>query len=188
MALLVALFAFYACVVVCRSRVRVRTLRTLRFLLSFFLFWWVVASLTSGVAFWEVVLSASNWSPHERKEIVCEVYIVASFGFVEPMVLILVCGIFYRKLSKSVAAAPRGSTPPPVGKRRRRKARPPAPLRCKMAGLDPGSGCYLGEKDGALASPALCLWHRAGCDTHSGTRPRVACVRALQQSRRESCS
>ena len=130
-ALLVALFAFYACVVVCRSRVRVRTLRTLRFLLSFFLFWWVVASLTSGVAFWEVVLSASNWSPHERKEIVCEVYIVASFGFVEPMVLILVCGIFYRKLSKSVAAALRGSTPPPVGKRRRRKARPPAPLRCK---------------------------------------------------------
>ena len=96
--LLVVLFIILAGCYVLRHRFRLHSLCLVRVLLCFSLVCWVMATLVADVSFWEVVVSITAWQPRtEAREILCEVYVVASFGFLEPMVLALIGGLFHRK-------------------------------------------------------------------------------------------
>jgi hypothetical protein len=96
--LLVVLFIILAGCYVLRHHFRLHSLCLVRVLLCFSLACWVMATLVADVSFWEVVVSITAWQPRtEAREILCEVYVVASFGFLEPMVLALIGGLFHRK-------------------------------------------------------------------------------------------
>lgn len=87
-----------ACFYVLKHLNRLRSLRNVRIILAVLLLCWMWSSLVADVSFWQVLQAIFGWLPSDNElEIVCEVYIVVNFGFVEPALLALVGAIFSYK-------------------------------------------------------------------------------------------